>query len=67
MIPRPDLAVAVSVIAESMGNDEAGAPLQRLGWLIKGEIGKAEAFRGEIFHLTHSAAYPGASTEEVSQ
>ena len=52
-----DILSALAMIAETLGEDDAAGPIQRLAWLGHDQIVKAEELRGQIFHATHSSKF----------
>lgn len=46
-----DLTEAIAMIAETI--EDEGRPVQRLAWMAKEQMLKAEKLRGDLFRLTH--------------
>ncbi|MBX3584756.1 MAG: hypothetical protein KF810_23010 [Rhizobiaceae bacterium] len=47
-----DLANALALIAEAMGDDSPATTVQRLAWMVKDQVNEAEQLRGQLFHMT---------------
>lgn len=48
-----DIVVALSMIAETLGEGGEGAVVQTLACMAKDQIDAAETMRGDLFRLTH--------------
>lgn len=48
-----DLLDALAMIAEAMADEDDGVVVQRLAWLAREQVEKAQKLRGDLFRLNH--------------